>query len=211
MNVLAPLVAVVLVSACAAQTAPVAAPAPPAATGPTASPAERAASQPTPLVADPTASEPRSATATSTLSGAPGATGSTQPTEPADPRQAEPTPGPAAWSVPVDAAVSPDCVRAGGVMSIEVVTRPDAAVAYHAIYHGEQAGAPPPVGQGHGGNGGGMADGNGVYRDTWSVSPNAPVGPARIDVVVAWDGSHGRTTVTFEVAPMVAGGCGGSS
>jgi hypothetical protein len=122
------------------------------------------------------------------------------------------TPGPAGDDTPFAFAAerSATCVRHGEQVTIEVRTEPDASVAYHAVYAGEEGGAVPPFGEGHGGNGGDPADARGRYADTWVVGPDAPVGPARVDVVAAWFGEMTRTELAFEVADRTTGVCGGT-
>jgi hypothetical protein len=104
--------------------------------------------------------------------------------------------------------LSATCVAHGDEVTIEVVIEPDASVAYHAVYAGEEGGAVPPYGEGHGGNDAAPAGAQGRYVDTWVVGPRAPVGPARVDVVVAYYGARGKTEVAFEVADRLTGTCG---
>lgn len=109
---------------------------------------------------------------------------------------------------PIGVTVSPLCVERGGEMAIRVETgRPDTAVAYLAFYAGEESGAPPPYGDGHGGNSGDMTGGNGRYEDTWRVSPTAPVGPARVEVMAAYNSEKSTELVRFEVVDVGTGGC----
>lgn len=97
-----------------------------------------------------------------------------------------PQPFSAPWTpeVPVDATVSPACIRPGGTASLSVKTEPRAGVAWHAIYAGSRGGAQPPFGSGYGGNDKGFTDEQGRYSATWAVSAQAPPGPGRVDVVV---------------------------
>jgi hypothetical protein len=120
------------------------------------------------------------------------------------------TPPPTEHPFAFAAELSATCVRHGEQVTIEVRTEPDASVAYHAVYAGEEGGAVPPFGEGHGGNGGDPADARGRYADTWVVGPDAPVGPARVDVVAAWFGEMTRTELAFEVADRTTGVCGGT-
>ena len=108
--------------------------------------------------------------------------------------------------VPVDAIIAPSCVVRGEEASIRIRTRPRAAVAYHAVYSGTKGGAPPPYGSGYGGNDSGMADEeDGVYTDSWTVRADAPVGPARADVVVGYGDSFGYDDPGFYVAASRSG------
>lgn len=101
--------------------------------------------------------------------------------------------------VAVDATVRPSCVVRGGTATIVVRTVPNAAVIYHAVYAGTKGGAPPPYGHGYGGSDGGMSDGDGRYSDSWDVRVDAPVGPARVDVVVGDGENFGYDGPTFFV------------
>jgi hypothetical protein len=115
---------------------------------------------------------------------------------------ASPSPPEFDWesTLPVEASVTPVCVRPGGTVNLFVQTRPKYAVAYHAVYAGTKGGAPPPYGHGYGGNDKGYANPDGVYRSSWVVSPQAPVGPARVDVIVADGESWGYDNPDFAVA-----------
>lgn len=118
----------------------------------------------------------------------------------------DPSPEP----IPLAGEVEPTCVRQGGVMRLTVRTEPGLPVIYSAVYDGEEGGGPPPYGAGHGGNDGGNADEDGVYRSEWTVSPDAPVGAARVEVVTArqdGSGQTAQTSIPFEVRPAVSAGC----
>lgn len=151
----------------------------------------------------------------------PGSTPSTQPTtsrsgKPAPPPAsgARPTaaavrtgPSPVAlpWTpspeVPVDARLSTSCFTRGGIVTLTVHTKPKAGVGYIAVYSDNGTGAPKPTGNGYGGNAGGFSDGNGAYVSTFTVSPDAPLGPGRVDVIVGWrDDKWGYAGPTFAVA-----------
>jgi hypothetical protein len=105
---------------------------------------------------------------------------------------ASPTPFSAPWTpeVPVSSEVTPACIKPGGRATMTVKTEPRSAVAYHAMYAGSRGGAVPPYGSGYGGNDKGYSDGEGRYSSSWIVSPEAPPGPARLDVVVAAQGDR---------------------
>lgn len=102
-------------------------------------------------------------------------------------------------TVPVTAVVRPECVVRGTAATLEVNTNPEASIAWHARYAGNEGGAEPPFGEGHGGDGSGKADASGHYRSQWTVSPDAPTGPARVDVVVGWEGEWGFDDPVFHV------------
>jgi hypothetical protein len=105
---------------------------------------------------------------------------------------ASPSPFSAPWTatVPVTSEVTPSCIKPGSRATMTVKTEPQAAIAYHAMYAGSRGGAAPPFGSGYGGNDKGFADGEGRYSSSWIVSPQAPPGPARLDVVVAAPGDR---------------------
>lgn len=108
---------------------------------------------------------------------------------------------------PLEASLAKTCVLPGGEMTITVKAGRKTGVGYHAIYAGGQGGAEPPYGEGHGGNGGDLTDENGRYRDTWVVSPTAPIGPARVDVVAGRDGGFATAVLRFVVADPADHGC----
>lgn len=102
--------------------------------------------------------------------------------------------------VEVAAEVSPACVPPGSTVTVTVTTQPGAPLAYQAIYAGNQSGAEPPFGKGYGGNAKGFASDDGIYTDKWIVRLDAPRGPARLDVVVGWEGEFGYDAPRFAVA-----------
>jgi hypothetical protein len=102
--------------------------------------------------------------------------------------------------VDLNSKVFPACVTAGQTVRITVRTEAEAPVAYHAIYAGEQGGAEPPFGGGHGGNDQGMTSEEGLFESSWVVGVTAPSGPARVDVVVGYDGKFGYDAPRFAVA-----------
>lgn len=109
---------------------------------------------------------------------------------------------------PIGVTLSPLCVEQGKEMKITVETgRRDSGVVYIAFYAGEESGGPPPYGDGHGGNSGDMSDSKGRYQDTWVVSPTAPVGQARAEVMAGQGGMKSTALVRFEVVARGSGGC----
>lgn len=114
-------------------------------------------------------------------------------------------PGSIEDDVPVEAAITPSCVVRGGTAKITITTEPKNAVAYHAVYAGTKGGAPPPFGYGYGGDDRGHADDNGIWTGTWIVRVDAPVGPARADVIAADGESFGYDDPSFYVAASEAG------
>jgi hypothetical protein len=114
-------------------------------------------------------------------------------------------PGSIEDDVPVEATITPSCVVRGGTAEITIQTGPKNAVAYHAVYAGTKGGAPPPFGYGYGGDNRGHADGEGMYSSTWVVRIDAPVGPARADVIAADGESFGYDDPAFYVAASSAG------
>lgn len=117
-------------------------------------------------------------------------------------------PGSIEDDVPVEATITPSCVVRGGTAEITIQTEPKNAVAYHAVYAGTKGGAPPPFGYGYGGDNRGHADGEGMYTSTWVVRIDAPVGPARADVIAADGESFGYDDPPFYVAAS-SDGCPG--
>lgn len=109
--------------------------------------------------------------------------------------------------LPFEVTLSATCLRHGDEVTIEIRTDPVVGVAYHAVYAGEEGGAPPPYGGGHGGNGGDMTDEQGRYSDSWVVGPNAPEGPGRIDIVVGARDQHWQFEEPIEVASRLTGTC----
>lgn len=108
-------------------------------------------------------------------------------------------------SVRADAVLTPVCIERGGRMTLELHTEPEAGVAYQAVYADGRGGAQEPYGGGYGGNDKGMAEPDGSFSSAWLVSPSAPVGRARVDVIIGYDGRWGYAGPEFRVAP--AGGC----
>lgn len=120
---------------------------------------------------------------------------------------AEPSPNPYTMpfqtdpSVLVDAVLTPVCADNGTKMTLTVKTNPEASVGYQAIYSDNGGGGPAPYGSGYGGNGKGLADDQGRFKSSWVISPSAPDGYARVDVVVGWAGKFGYEALTFHVGP----------
>ena len=108
---------------------------------------------------------------------------------------------------PMTASLDRDCVVPGGNVTIFIEAGENTGVGYHAVYAGGEGGADPPYGHGHGGNSGDLTDERGRYQDTWVVSPTAPIGPARVDVVAGRNGGFSTTVLNFEVADPTKGGC----
>ncbi|MGH2726505.1 MAG: hypothetical protein ACRDKS_05965 [Actinomycetota bacterium] len=166
------------------------------------------------------ASTPRIPNAASLLPSVPGSTpaitpgassqagGSTTPSPgPTDvgPSPAPIAPGSIEDDVPVEATISPSCVVRGGTAKITITTEPRNAVAFHAVYAGTKGGAPPPFGYGYGGDDRGHANDKGIWTGTWIVRVDAPVGPARADVIAADGESFGYDDPPFYVAASSAG------
>jgi hypothetical protein len=104
-------------------------------------------------------------------------------------------------SVPITAAVSPNCVSPGDKIALTVDTEPKAGVAYIAVYSDNKTGAGQGFGADYGGNDGGEADANGSYASSWTVSSRAPLGMARVDLFVTNEqGRQNHGTADFLVA-----------
>jgi hypothetical protein len=102
--------------------------------------------------------------------------------------------------VPVKATLSSRCVIGGEPLTLTVKTKPDAAIIYQAVYSDNLGGAPKPLGGGYGGNDKGYAGADGSWTSSWVVSPTAPEGPARVDVIIGWDQKWGYDGPEFAVA-----------
>lgn len=106
----------------------------------------------------------------------------------------------------VKATLVPLCITPGGSMTLSVEVQPKSSVAFQAIYSNNWSGADPPYGGGYGGNDGGFTDDTGRYLANWTVSADAPLGPARVDVYVAVSNvGQGYAGIDFRVEPP--GGC----
>jgi hypothetical protein len=97
--------------------------------------------------------------------------------------------------------MSPSCVPHGGAETITVKTLPKSAVGFNTFYSDGQPGG-SANGQGYGGNSGGETTDAGVYTFTWAISPKAPAGPVRVDVVDATPDGIVRATAGFTVANL---------
>jgi hypothetical protein len=102
--------------------------------------------------------------------------------------------------VPGKAFMSPTCVMRGDIVTLNVETKPGAALGYQALYQGNETGTDAPFGDGHGGNDKGQADPSGAWSDSWTLGPKAPFGKARVDVVIGWEGKWGYEKAYFVVA-----------
>lgn len=104
----------------------------------------------------------------------------------------------------VKASLAESCVRPGGRQSITILTRPDSAAGYDTVYSDGRSG----ITEGHyGGNGGGRVDESGSWSDTWVVSPHAPAGKVRVNVLAGHiDYGTAEATLFFAVAD-VTGNC----
>lgn len=100
----------------------------------------------------------------------------------------------------ISAEVVDPCVRPGDEVVIRAEGPPEAATVYQAVYSDGKAGSPPPFGAGYGGNDKGYTSKEGEYLSTWTLSPTAPVGPARVDVIMGFDGKWGYAAPHFAVA-----------
>jgi hypothetical protein len=98
----------------------------------------------------------------------------------------------------ITAELAESCVRPGGSQSITIRTEPYAGVGYDTMYSDYLTG----MMEGHyGGNSAGFTDGDGIYKDTWVITPNAPAGEAIVLVLGSHDeGGMGETKATYKVA-----------
>lgn len=100
----------------------------------------------------------------------------------------------------IQSSVSPVCVLPGESIDISIKGPPESGVAYQAVYSDGWSGSAPPFGAGYGGNEGGYADSDGEFAGSWTVSPSAPPGRARVDVFVGAQGKWGYAESRFAVA-----------
>jgi hypothetical protein len=101
----------------------------------------------------------------------------------------------------VKATLEPQCVERGGKVDLAVETgKPEAAIVYNAVYADGFGGSGAPFGKGYGGNDKGYTAKDGTYESFWVVSLDAPEGPARVDVIVGFDGKWGYDGPHFAVA-----------
>ena len=109
-------------------------------------------------------------------------------------------------TVDVTANVEKACTPRGERIELTVLAPEGAAVAYQAVYSDSQGGAQVPYGAGYGGNDKGMVGPTGIFTSSWVVSPSAPFGPGRIDVIVGFEGEWGYADPHFAVMDN-DGGC----
>ena len=102
--------------------------------------------------------------------------------------------------VAVSSELSPSCAERGDEITMEVTTEPGAAIGYQAVYSDNGGGGAVPMGEGYGGNDRGYADDDGAFTSSWVVGPHAPSGPARVDLVVGYEGEFGYDDPHFAVA-----------
>ncbi len=108
-----------------------------------------------------------------------------------------PGPAPFATAFAVSARFGSACVRPGERQTITITTLPEAVVAYHAQYSDGKDALDPGY---YGGNSGGTTDARGVWTDSWVVSPAAPAGAVRVDVIGQSNDDRGYTLIFFDVA-----------
>lgn len=98
-----------------------------------------------------------------------------------------------------EVTLAEDCVRPGGTQTITVDTgESGSGVVYDTVYSDGKTGLAEDH---YGGNNGGHTDDSGTWQDRWAVSPEAPAGEARVDVLTtSADGRTGAARDTFRVA-----------
>jgi hypothetical protein len=105
-------------------------------------------------------------------------------------------------TLPLQAAFAATCVRPGTAQTITVTSKPNAGIAYNSVY-ADGNNARDNRTDYYGGNKGGRTDAQGIWRDTWTVSPKAPPGPVHVDVVgIAAGAGAGSITTGFAVARL---------
>lgn len=98
------------------------------------------------------------------------------------------------------ATVAPLCASPGDEMTLKVTAPPEAGIVWQAVYSDDLGGADPPFGGGYGGNDKGYADEDGRYESSWTISPTAPAGAARVDVIGGHRAKWGYEKPRFAVA-----------
>ena len=118
------------------------------------------------------------------------------------PRVKGPRPADLPFDLPVEVSseLSPLCAERGDEITMEVTTEPGAAIGYQAVYSDNGGGGAVPMGEGYGGNDRGYANDDGAFTSSWIVGLNAPSGPARVDLVVGFEGEFGYDDPHFAVA-----------
>ena len=118
------------------------------------------------------------------------------------PRVKGPRPADLPFDLPVrvSSELDPVCAERGDEITMEVTTEPGAAIGYQAVYSDNGGGGAVPMGEGYGGNDRGYANDDGAFTSSWVVGLNAPSGPARVDLVVGFEGEFGYDDPHFAVA-----------
>lgn len=168
--------------------------------------------------ASPSAGSGGSATKDGSTGGSTPAPGSTSAAKPGAPGGATPRPSASSFDpashqataeeLPIDAAVTPNCVIPGTPVTLKVKTLPKSTLGFVAVYHGDKSGAAPPWGEGYGGNDKGEANDEGKWSYSWTVRADTPSGPAYVMLVVARNGKQRTINVPFSVGEREVGGCG---
>jgi hypothetical protein len=115
-----------------------------------------------------------------------------------------PTPAKLPWTptLPMTAALSESCLHRGDQVTLTVHAVKGTAVAYQAMYSDGYGGSNPPYGAGYGGNDKGFVHKDGSWVSSWVVSPAAPLGPGRVDVIAGIKSHWGYAHPTFYIAPV---------
>lgn len=119
---------------------------------------------------------------------------------------------PSAAATPVSAELAHDCVPPGGTQTITITSEPKTAVGYQTVYSdgtkgsGEKTFSDPDGKEGYGGNNGGLTDESGRWKDTWTVSVEAPEGPVEVAVFAMGREEMGGAVAKFEIADTL-GSC----
>lgn len=96
----------------------------------------------------------------------------------------------------IDVKLEKQCARPGDLQTIVISTDPKAGVVYDAVYANGKYGASKDY---YGGNNGGQTDGNGTWRDSWTIGAGAPRGPVRVDVLGITRKGRGYAAAWFAI------------
>jgi hypothetical protein len=101
--------------------------------------------------------------------------------------------------LPLTVTVASPCVKSGGIQTVTIKSDPETPVIYATSYSDGKTGTDD--GQGYGGSNAGFTGETGKYNDSFTVSPQAPSGTAKVQAFANNNGHNMATAeATFEVA-----------
>lgn len=108
---------------------------------------------------------------------------------------ATPSTRPTTTQIVLNASLSKTCVKPGEPMTLTVLARPRMKVIFNTSYPDGKDGSV------HGGHDtSGQTDANGRYANTWTVSPAAGTGDARVLVAAVDEAGTGQRSLPFRIA-----------